>query len=80
LDAENSTDVLTEEVPSQPIFTSVGLHHHIFFALERTEETFGPLAAIFPFESEEDVMMQANASEYGLAGYLLARRKSQTDG
>lgn len=28
-----------------------------------TDETFGPLAAIFSFESEEDVLTQANASE-----------------
>ncbi|KAJ5847059.1 hypothetical protein N7534_010728 [Penicillium rubens] len=42
-----------------------------------TEETFGPLAAIFPFESEEDVMMQANASEYGLAGYFFSQDVSR---
>ncbi|KAJ5470984.1 hypothetical protein N7530_008341 [Penicillium desertorum] len=38
-----------------------------------TDETFGPLAAIFPFESEEDMMTQANASEYGLAGYFFSQ-------
>lgn len=35
------------------------------------EETFGPVAAVLPFDSEEDVIARANASEMGLAGYRL---------
>ncbi|KAJ5138689.1 uncharacterized protein N7515_003537 [Penicillium bovifimosum] len=42
-----------------------------------TDETFGPLAAIFAFEKEEDVMIQANASEYGLAGYFFSQNVSR---
>ena len=34
------------------------------------EETFGPLAPVFRFETEEEVLQQANASEFGLAAYL----------
>ncbi|MGY3537950.1 MULTISPECIES: NAD-dependent succinate-semialdehyde dehydrogenase [unclassified Bradyrhizobium] len=34
------------------------------------EETFGPVAAVLPFESEEEVIARANASEMGLAGYV----------
>ncbi len=34
------------------------------------EETFGPVAAILPFETEEDVIAAANDTEYGLASYL----------
>ncbi|MDA9393144.1 succinate-semialdehyde dehydrogenase [Bradyrhizobium sp. CCBAU 45394] len=34
------------------------------------EETFGPVAAIMPFDSEEEVVARANASEMGLAGYV----------
>jgi succinate-semialdehyde dehydrogenase/glutarate-semialdehyde dehydrogenase/aspartate-semialdehyde dehydrogenase len=34
------------------------------------EETFGPVAAILPFESEEEVVARANATEMGLASYL----------
>lgn len=34
------------------------------------EETFGPVAAVLPFESEEEVVARANASEMGLAGYV----------
>lgn len=34
------------------------------------EETFGPVAAVLPFDSEEEVITRANASEMGLAGYV----------
>ncbi|KAJ5377206.1 Aldehyde/histidinol dehydrogenase [Penicillium cataractarum] len=37
------------------------------------EETFGPLAPIFAFESEEEVVRLANNTEFGLAGYLYSR-------
>ncbi|WIW50289.2 NAD-dependent succinate-semialdehyde dehydrogenase (plasmid) [Bradyrhizobium sp. 62B] len=34
------------------------------------EETFGPVAAVLPFDSEEEVIARANANEMGLAGYI----------
>lgn len=34
------------------------------------EETFGPVAAVLPFDSEEEVVARANAGEMGLAGYV----------
>ena len=34
------------------------------------EETFGPLAPLFRFETEEEVIAMANDSEFGLAAYL----------
>jgi succinate-semialdehyde dehydrogenase/glutarate-semialdehyde dehydrogenase len=34
------------------------------------DETFGPLAPVFGFDSEDEVMARANASEYGLAAFL----------
>ncbi|WP_456763198.1 NAD-dependent succinate-semialdehyde dehydrogenase [Bradyrhizobium sp. USDA 4011] len=34
------------------------------------EETFGPVAAVLPFESEEEVVARTNANEMGLAGYI----------
>lgn len=34
------------------------------------EETFGPVAAVLPFETEEEVLARANASEMGLAAYV----------
>jgi succinate-semialdehyde dehydrogenase / glutarate-semialdehyde dehydrogenase len=35
-----------------------------------TEETFGPVAPLIAFDSEEEAVGLANASEYGLAAYL----------
>lgn len=37
------------------------------------EETFGPVAALFPFETEKEVIDMANAAEVGLAGYFFSR-------
>jgi succinate-semialdehyde dehydrogenase/glutarate-semialdehyde dehydrogenase/aspartate-semialdehyde dehydrogenase len=34
------------------------------------EETFGPVAAILPFDDEQEVLARANATEMGLAAYL----------
>ncbi|WP_144098255.1 NAD-dependent succinate-semialdehyde dehydrogenase [Croceicoccus sediminis] len=38
-----------------------------------TEETFGPLAPVFRFESEEDGIALANDTQYGLASYFYTR-------
>ncbi|PRY72363.1 NAD-dependent succinate-semialdehyde dehydrogenase [Halomonas ventosae] len=38
-----------------------------------TEETFGPLAPVFRFETEEQAIAMANATEFGLAAYFYAR-------
>lgn len=35
-----------------------------------TEETFGPIAALIPFNTESEVIEMANNSEVGLAGYF----------
>jgi succinate-semialdehyde dehydrogenase/glutarate-semialdehyde dehydrogenase len=37
------------------------------------EETFGPLAALFAFDSEEEAVVMANDTEVGLAGYFYTR-------
>jgi succinate-semialdehyde dehydrogenase/glutarate-semialdehyde dehydrogenase/aspartate-semialdehyde dehydrogenase len=34
------------------------------------EETFGPVAALLPFDTEEEVLRRANSTEYGLAAYV----------
>jgi succinate-semialdehyde dehydrogenase/glutarate-semialdehyde dehydrogenase/aspartate-semialdehyde dehydrogenase len=34
------------------------------------EETFGPIAAVLPFDDEAEVVRRANASEMGLAAYV----------
>lgn len=38
-----------------------------------SEETFGPVAGIFPFDTEKDVVEMANKAEVGLAGYFFSR-------
>jgi len=37
------------------------------------EETFGPMAPLFRFETDADVIRMANDTEFGLAGYFYAR-------
>jgi succinate-semialdehyde dehydrogenase/glutarate-semialdehyde dehydrogenase len=37
------------------------------------EETFGPLAGILPFDTEEEVIKIANAESVGLAGYFFSQ-------
>jgi succinate-semialdehyde dehydrogenase/glutarate-semialdehyde dehydrogenase len=41
--------------------------------LVASEETFGPLAPIFTFETEQDAIRLANRTEFGLAGYFFSR-------
>lgn len=38
-----------------------------------TEEVFGPVAVVLPFEDEEDAVRLANATAYGLSGSLWTR-------
>jgi aspartate-semialdehyde dehydrogenase len=37
------------------------------------EETFGPVAAVTVFDTEDEVIGRANASEYGLIAYAVTR-------
>jgi succinate-semialdehyde dehydrogenase/glutarate-semialdehyde dehydrogenase len=37
------------------------------------EETFGPVAGLFKFDTEADVVKLANAADVGLAGYFFSR-------
>ncbi|SON55624.1 Succinate-semialdehyde dehydrogenase [NADP(+)] GabD [Hartmannibacter diazotrophicus] len=39
-------------------------------ALIMHEETFGPVAAIAPFDTEDEALTRANATDYGLVAYL----------
>lgn len=38
-----------------------------------SEETFGPVAGLFKFDTEQEVVKIANSSEVGLAGYFFSR-------
>ena len=40
-------------------------------ALIMREETFAPIAAVTPFDTEEEVVTRANATEYGLVAYVV---------
>src|SRR5690606_25680740 len=40
-------------------------------ALIMREETFGPVAAVAPFDAEDEAVVRANATEYGLVAYLV---------
>ncbi|MCC1491390.1 NAD-dependent succinate-semialdehyde dehydrogenase [Cognatishimia sp. F0-27] len=42
-----------------------------------TEETFGPLAPLFKFDDEDDVIAQANDTIFGLASYFYANDLSR---
>ncbi|MEV7232686.1 aldehyde dehydrogenase family protein [Streptomyces sp. NPDC051020] len=50
--------VLTDVEPDSPV---------------ATDEVFGPVAVVLPFEDEADAVRLANATEYGLAGSLWTR-------
>uniref|UniRef100_UPI0038510D79 aldehyde dehydrogenase family protein n=1 Tax=Campylobacter hepaticus TaxID=1813019 RepID=UPI0038510D79 len=41
------------------------------------EETFGPLAPLFKFETEEEVIQMANDTEFGLASYIYTKDLSR---
>lgn len=43
-----------------------------------TEETFGPLAPLFPFDTEEEAVAMANDTIFGLAAYFFTRDHART--
>jgi succinate-semialdehyde dehydrogenase/glutarate-semialdehyde dehydrogenase len=46
--------------------------------LVATEETFGPVAPVFGFETEAEVLERANATPYGLAAYFYTKDAART--
>ena len=43
----------------------------------RKEEIFGPVAPIIPFETDDEAIEQANATDFGLAGYIYTENLSR---
>lgn len=41
------------------------------------EETFGPVAAIIPFDDDDDILAMANDTHYGLAAYIYTQNFSK---
>jgi succinate-semialdehyde dehydrogenase/glutarate-semialdehyde dehydrogenase len=41
------------------------------------EETFGPVAAVVPFDDGDDVLAMANDTDYGLAAYIYSQNLTQ---
>ena len=41
------------------------------------EETFGPVAAIIPFDDQDDILAMANDTHYGLAAYIYTQNLSK---
>ncbi len=41
------------------------------------EETFGPVAAVIPFDDDDDIIAMANDTEYGLAAYIYTQNLSK---
>jgi len=50
------------------VLRSIPAHAHIC-----TEEIFGPVAPIYEFDTEDDVVAAANATPYGLVSYVFTR-------
>ena len=55
------------------LLTGIKPHMRIF-----SEEIFGPVAAVMPFEDEEEAVALANDTEYGLASYVCTREMART--
>jgi len=62
-----------KSIPNTSFFMPTVLSEVPTDALINTEETFGPLAALCKFETEEEVIRHANDTDVGLAGYFFSR-------
>ncbi|PFH46421.1 hypothetical protein AMATHDRAFT_7836 [Amanita thiersii Skay4041] len=60
-------------IPNTSFFTPTVLSDVPVDAALCNEETFGPLAALIKFETEEEVIRLANNTDVGLAGYFFSR-------
>jgi succinate-semialdehyde dehydrogenase/glutarate-semialdehyde dehydrogenase len=63
------------QAPSQPgfFFEPTVLSGVTPDMIVANDETFGPLAPVFAFDTEEDAIKLANDTEFGLAGYFFSK-------
>ncbi|WP_433709647.1 NAD-dependent succinate-semialdehyde dehydrogenase [Nocardia sp. CA-084685] len=59
-----------EEIPGGTFFAPTVLGDATTTMRIAQEETFGPVAALFRFETEQEAIALANATEFGLAAYF----------
>lgn len=62
-----------KHIPSTSFFYPTVLSDVSSEAVLNSEETFGPVAALIKFGTEEEVIKLANSTDVGLAGYLFSR-------
>ncbi|TFK43856.1 succinate-semialdehyde dehydrogenase [Crucibulum laeve] len=62
-----------KSIPNTSFFIPTVLSDVPADAALNSEETFGPLAALTKFETEEEVIRLANSTDVGLAGYFFSR-------
>ena len=71
--AKGATLVTGGDRVSGHFYTPTVLSHVTDQMLCAKEETFGPVAPVFRFETEAEVIAAANATEFGLASYFYSR-------
>jgi len=67
-----------QETPPGPLYVTPTLLTDVpDDALIMREETFAPVAAVTPFDTEEEVIVRANATEYGLVAYVVTENAAR---
>jgi aspartate-semialdehyde dehydrogenase len=70
--ARGARRIAGEAEPAGPLFVTPTLLADVpDDALIMNEETFAPVAAVTPFDTEDEVVARANATEYGLVAYVV---------
>ncbi|MBN8634703.1 MAG: NAD-dependent succinate-semialdehyde dehydrogenase [Anaerolineae bacterium] len=65
------------ENPSGTFWTPTVIRNASSDMLVAQEETFGPVAPLIPFDTEDEVLAQANDTPFGLASYFYTRDVSR---
>jgi betaine-aldehyde dehydrogenase len=83
--ASGARHVVGGEVPADPALTRGNYVTPAVFADCTdemgfvTDEVFGPLMAVLPFDDEDEVVRRANATPYGLSGAVFSRDVSRAN-